>query len=144
MCMMNKYMLKIKCKGNGLQWHLHTTWFSTTAATCFPECLKHSGKSQKHSGKPSPSATLGEEPPGMPLTGKRPSPSAKNRTLGEAFPECHPPPRGRFNTVGAVSLFFTLPRVQHSGKKFSFFFKTSSPSAHAQALGEAPFVFFKK
>jgi hypothetical protein len=89
---------------------------------------------KKHSGKPSPSATLGEEPPGMPLTGKRSSPSAKNRTLGEAFPECHPSTRGRFDAIGAVwCVFFgktsspsatlgeeipflkPLPRVQHSG-----------------------------
>jgi hypothetical protein len=122
----------------------------------------HSGKAPKHSGKPSPRATLGEEPPGMPLTGKRPSPSAKNHTLGEAFPECHPPPRGRFNTVGVVSLFLLFPECNTRGRNFLFFyfetsspsatlgeeihfsfFKTSSPSAHAQALGEAPFVFFK-
>jgi hypothetical protein len=73
----------------------------------------HSGKGQKHSGKPSSSATLGEEPPGMPLTGKRSSPSAKNRTLGEAFPECRPSTRGRFNAVDVVC----------------FFLKTSPPSA---------------
>jgi hypothetical protein len=52
-----------------------------------------------------PSATLREEPPGMPLTGKRPSPSANNRTLGEAFLECRPSTRGRFDTVGAVHFF---------------------------------------
>jgi hypothetical protein len=93
----------------------------TTGVTRFPECLKHSGKSPKHSGKPSPSATLGEELPGKWFTGKRSSPSAKNRTLGEGFPECHGSTRGRFNTVGAVHFFFTLPRVLHSGKKFDFF-----------------------
>jgi hypothetical protein len=137
MCMMNKYMLKIKCKGNGLQWHLHTTWFSTTAATCFPECLKHSGKSQKHSGKkhsgkslrgclsrerglprvpkivhsgkPSPSAIL---PLGDDLTPSAPSP------FFLLFPEC--------NTRGRNFLFFSkpLPRVpmpRHSGKPPLFF-----------------------
>jgi hypothetical protein len=75
---------------------------ATTGDSSFPECQMHSGKGHKHSGKPSPSATLGEEPPGMPLTGKRPSPSAKNRTLGEASPECHPSTRGSFDAVGTV------------------------------------------
>jgi hypothetical protein len=112
----------------------------TTGDAGFPECQMHSGKTQKHSGKPSPSATLGEEPPGMPLTGKSSSPSAKNRTLGEDFPECRYSTRGRVNAVGAVRLFFlkilfpecntrgrvlfflkkTLPRVLHSGKKIFF------------------------
>jgi hypothetical protein len=132
-----------------------TTWALTTGDTCFPECQMHSGKAKKHSGKPSSSATLGEEPLGMPFTGKRSSPSAKNRTLGEAFPECHPNTRGRFNAVGAVRLFFwkPLPPVQHSGKKFVFFIKILFPkcnrgrnsiflkkftslSASSQALGE--------
>jgi hypothetical protein len=120
----------------------------TTGDACFPECQMHSGKGHKHSGKPSPSATLGEEPPGMPLTGKRSSPSVKNRTLGEAFPECRPNTRRRIDTVGAVRLFFkkkssspsatlgeeicfffkkTLPRVQHSGKRFHFFKKILFP-----------------
>jgi hypothetical protein len=72
----------------------------------FLECQMHSGKTQKHSGKPSPSASLGEEPPGMPLTGKSSSPSAKNRTLREDFPECRSSTRGRVNAVGAVRLFF--------------------------------------
>jgi hypothetical protein len=99
----------------------------------------HSGKGQKHSGKPSPSATLGEEPLGMPLTGKRSSPSAKSLTLGE-------------DVTPSVSFVFffgkPLPQVQHSGKKFVFlfnplprvrifsFFEPSSPSAPSQALGE--------
>jgi hypothetical protein len=78
----------------------------TTGGTCFLECQMHSGEAQKHSGKPSPSATLGEELPGMPLTGKRSSPSAKNRTLGEAFPECRPSTRERFDAVGIVRFFF--------------------------------------
>jgi hypothetical protein len=68
--------------------------------------------------------TLGEEAPGMPLTGKMSSSSAKIRTLGEAFPECRPSTRGRFNTVNAVRFFFLknpLPRVQHSGKNFVIF-----------------------
>jgi hypothetical protein len=83
----------------------------------------HSGKAQKHSGKPTPSATLGEKRPGMPLTGKRSSPSAKNRTLGEAFPECRPITRGRFDAVGAIQRFFK---------------KNSSPSA---TLGEEIYFF---
>jgi hypothetical protein len=93
---------------------------NTTGEPCFPECQMHSGKAQKHSGKASPSATLGEEPPGMPLTEKGSSPSAKNRTLGEAFPECRSSTRGRFHVVGAV-------------RRFLFFLKNSSPSV---ALGE--------
>jgi hypothetical protein len=109
----------------------------TTGEAPFPECQKHSGKTPKHSGKASPSATLGEGQPGKRLTGKRPSPSAKSRALGEAFPECHAPHRWRFNAVSRI--FFTLPRVQHSGKKFPFF-ETSSPSA---TLGEE-IHFFRK
>jgi hypothetical protein len=125
----------------------------TTGACPFPECQMHSGKTPKHSGKASPSATLGE---GLP--GKRPSPSAKSRALGEAFPECRAPSRGRFNIIGAISHFFTVPRVQHSGKKFPFlkslprvqhsgnkfiFFRNRLPRVpYDLALGEAPFVFF--
>jgi hypothetical protein len=120
----------------------------------------HSGKTPKHSGKASPSATLGEGLPGKRFTGKRPSPSAKSRAIGEAFPECRAPSRGRFNVVGAISHFFTLPRVQYSGKKFPFFLKSLPRVQHsgnkfiffrkhlprvpyALALGEAPFVFLK-
>jgi hypothetical protein len=81
----------------------------------------HSGKAPEHSGKASPSATLGEGRPGTLLTGKRPSPSAKSRALGEAFLECRAPSRGQFNAVGTVSRFLKpLPRVQHSGKVFVF------------------------
>jgi hypothetical protein len=69
--------------------------------------------------------TLGEGQPGKRLMGKRPSPSAKYRALGEAFPECLANLRRRSNAV--YQIFFTLPRVQHSGKKVPFF-KTSSPS----------------
>jgi hypothetical protein len=82
---------------------------NTTGATGFPECLKHSGKSQKHLGKPSPSATLGEELPGKRLTGKRSSPSATVALEEDLTP------------LTGFIIFFTLPRVQHSGKKFSFF-----------------------
>jgi hypothetical protein len=96
----------------------------TTGDGGFPECIWHSGKREKHSGKPSPSATLGEEAPGMPLTGKMSSPSAKSHTLGEAFPECHLSTRGRFNTVNVVCFFFE---------------KSSSPSA---TLGEEFCYFF--
>jgi hypothetical protein len=127
----------------------------------------HSGKGQQHSGKSSPSATLGEEPPRMPLTGKRPSPRAKNRALGEAFPECRLSTRGRFDAVGAVRCFFfeknsspsaTLGEeicfflkpsspsasLRHSGKDVSCcLLKPSSPSAIAQALGEATSNFKK-
>jgi hypothetical protein len=97
------------------------------------------GEGTKTLGEAFPITTLGEELPGMPLTGKRSSPSVKNRTLGEAFPECRPNTRGRFDTVGAVRrlfltsspsasatlgeeipFFIPLPRVQHLGKIFVF------------------------
>jgi hypothetical protein len=93
----------------------------TTGVTHFPECLQHSGKSQKHSGKPSPSATLGEELPGKWFTGKRSSPSAKNRTLREGFPECHSSTRGRFNTVSAVHFFLLFPECCTRGRNSIFF-----------------------
>jgi hypothetical protein len=140
--------------------NLHRPTLQETAASPSAKCtrgrpqntrgslprVQHSGKSLRgcpsrerglprvpkivHSGKPSPSAIL---PLGDDLTPLVPSP------FFLLFPEC--------NTRGRNFLFFILkplPRVQHSGKKFIFFFKTSSPSAHAQALGEAPFVFLKK
>ena len=121
----------------------------------------HSGKAQLHSGKPSPSATLGEEPPANPPTRKAPSPSVENRALGECFAECRAGTRGRLDAVGRRPkpfFFYFLPRVQHSGKIFEFFLNTlcrvpqlrhsakkfvffkknpSFPSATAQALGEA-------
>jgi hypothetical protein len=68
-------------------WHIARR-SRTTGEAGFPECQMHSGKAPKHSGKASPSATLGEGLPGMLLTGKRPSPSANFLALGEAFPEC--------------------------------------------------------
>ena len=112
----------------------------TTGTAGFPECQLHSGKAQLHSGKPSPSATLGEEPPANPLTGKSPSPSVKNRALGEGFAECRAGTRGKLDAVGrrpTLFFFYFLPRVQHSGKIFEFFFlKYSLPSAEVQALGE--------
>jgi hypothetical protein len=67
----------------------------TMTSTCFSECQLHSGKAQKHSGKPSSSATLRKELPAIPLTVKRRSPSAKNRALGEAFLECRASTRGK-------------------------------------------------
>jgi hypothetical protein len=65
----------------------------------------HSGKAQLHSGKTFPSTTLGEEASANPLTGKRSSLSAKNRTLGKAFPECSLHTLGRIDVVRAVCLF---------------------------------------
>jgi hypothetical protein len=103
-----------RCKCGG--WSLATFKCSacgvfTTGDDGFPECQmhsgktqNHSGKAQNHSGKPSPSATLGEEPPGMPLTGKSSSPSAKNRTLREDFPECRSSTRGRGKTSPSAVL----------------------------------------
>jgi hypothetical protein len=82
------------------------------------------GEGEKHSGKPSPSATLGEEPPGMPLTGKRSSPSAKNRTLGEDVT-----PSVSF-VFFLESLFPECPIPRTRGrKKLDYIFKSSSPSA---------------
>jgi hypothetical protein len=103
-------------------------------------------------------------PSGMLLTGKPPSPSAKSRALGEAFPECQATSRGQFNVVDAISFVYLfpecntrgrnsffwkpLPRVQHSGaleedRRQFFYYKPSSPSAAAQALGEATSFFCK-
>jgi hypothetical protein len=107
----------------------------------------HSGKAQKHSGKPSLGATLGEELPGILITVKRPSPSAKctrgmlktlgeelpgmlltvkrpslsakSHTLGEGFPKCRASSRRRFNTVGAIH----FPECNTRGRLF-FFKKT--------------------
>jgi hypothetical protein len=67
----------------------------TTGDRVFPECRLHSGKGQLHSGKPSPSATLGEEDSVKRFTGKPASPRVKNRALGEYFPERHASTRGR-------------------------------------------------
>ena len=67
-------------------------------------------------GEASPSATLGEEPPANPLTGKSPSPSVKNRALGEGFAECRAGTRGRLDAVGRRPTSFS-------------FFLFSSPSA---------------
>jgi hypothetical protein len=67
---------------------------NTTGDRVFPECRLHSGKGQLHSGKPSPSATVGEEDPGKSFTGKPTSPRVKNRALGEYFPERHASTRG--------------------------------------------------
>jgi hypothetical protein len=61
----------------------------TTGAAPFLECQMHSAKTPKHSGKASPSEGL----PGKRSMGKRPSPSAKYRALGEAFLECRAPSR---------------------------------------------------
>ena len=95
----------------------------TTGTAGFPKCQLHSGNAQLHSGKPSPSATLGEEPPANPLTGKAPSPSVENRALGEGFAECRAGTRGRLDVIGRrpTPFFYFLPRVQHSGKIFDFF-----------------------
>jgi hypothetical protein len=99
---------------------------------------------KKHSGKPSASATLEEGLPVTLLTVKRPSPSAKSRALGEAFPERRASSRGRFNAVGAIRFFLFLkknifPECITRGRNL-FFKKSSSPSA---TLGEK-IHFFKK
>jgi hypothetical protein len=78
----------------------------------------------------------------MPLTGKSSSPSAKNRTLREAFTECRSSTRGRVNAVGAVRLFKKKISSLSAtlGEEFYFFKKNSSPRV---ALGEE-IVFLKK
>ena len=99
--------------------------YNTTGTAGFPECQLHSGKAQLHSGKPSPSATLGEDPPANPHPAKVSFLSAKNCALGEGFAECRAGTRERFDVVGRrptpFSFFYFLPRVQHSGKIFEFF-----------------------
>ena len=115
-----------------------------------------------HSGKPSPSATLGEEPPANPPTGKASSPSVENSALGEGFAECRAGTRGRLDAVGRrptpfsflfliffpecntrerflIFFKYSLPSaaVQALGEEICFFLNPSSPSATAQALGEA-------
>ena len=69
-----------------------------------------------HSGKPSPSATLGEDPPANPYPAKASFPSAENRVLGEGFAECRAGTRERFDAVGRRPTPFS-------------FFLFSSPSA---------------
>jgi hypothetical protein len=86
----------------------------------------HSGKAQKHVGKPSPSATLREELPGMLLTVKRPSPSVV-LALGEDLTSLMP------------SIFFSFflkklfPECNTRGRNSFFKKESSSPSA---TLGE--------
>ena len=96
----------------------------TTGTAGFPECQLHSGKAQLHSGKPSPSATLGEEPPANSLTGKSPSPSVKNRALGEGFAECRAGTRGRLDAVGRrpTSFFFIFFPECNTRERFLNFF----------------------
>ena len=99
----------------------------TTAASGFPECQLHSGKAELYSGKPSPSATLGEDPPANPHPAKASFPSAENRALGEGFAECRAGTRERFDAVSRwptpfyFFLFFsstsaTLGEDLHSAK----------------------------
>jgi hypothetical protein len=88
----------------------------TTGDAAFPECLIHSGRHQnKHSGKASMSATLGEGLPGMLLTGK-PSTRAKL-------------PLGDNLTPSTSSLFLPLSPECNTRGRNSFFLETFSPSA---------------
>jgi hypothetical protein len=139
------------------EWHSH---YGRRPLPRVPNAL---GEDPKTLGEGFPK-TLGEGLPGKRFTEKRPSPSAKYRALGEAFHECRGRSQGRFNVVGAISHFFyfftlpwvqhsgkkfpfflkPLPRVQHSGKKFIFFRKCLPRVPYALALGETPFVFLKK
>ena len=68
---------------------------------------------------------LGEEPPANPLTGKSPSPSVKNRALGEGFAECRAGTRGRLDAVGRRPTFFFLiffPECNTRERFLNFFF----------------------
>jgi hypothetical protein len=88
--------------------------------------------------------TLGEEPPGMPLTEKRSSPSVKNRTLGEGFPEFRPSTRRRIDAVGAVRFFFLkilFPECNTRGRNLFFFIKKLFPEFNTRGRG---FIFLKK
>ena len=80
----------------------------------------HSGKAQLHSGKPSPSATLGEDLPANPHPAKASFLSAENRALGEGFAECRAGTRERFDAVGRRRFFSspsaTLGEDLHSAK----------------------------
>ena len=98
--------------------------YLTTGTAGFPECQLHSGKAQLHSGKPSPSATLGEEPPANPFTGKSPSPSVKNRALGVGFAECRAGTRGRLDAVGRWPTSFSF--------SFSFSFLIFFPECNTR------------
>ena len=96
----------------------------TTGTTGFPECQLHSGKAQLHLGKPSPSATLGEEPPANPPTEKAPSPSVENRALGKGFAECRTGTRGRLDAVGQRPTsfsFFFFPECNTRERFLNFF-----------------------
>jgi hypothetical protein len=76
---------------------------NTTGGWCFPECLMHSGKRQKHLEKASLSVAFGEKLTGNLITVKSSSPSAKKTctrgTLGEELTPSTP-------TAVAVSFFF--------------------------------------
>jgi hypothetical protein len=112
-----------------------------TAASPSAKCAW--GRPQNTWGSLSPSATLGEEPPVMPLTGKRSSPSAKNRTLGEVFPECRPSTRGRFDAV----LFFLknlFPECNTQGRNLIFLKKIFFPESPISSTRGRVCPLFKK
>jgi hypothetical protein len=84
----------------------------------FPECQKHSGKTPKHSGKASPSATLGEGQPGKQLTDKRPPRVPNIKHSGKPFPRV-------LLTFGedltpSTGIFFSSPTAT-LGEEISFF-----------------------
>jgi hypothetical protein len=127
----------------------------TTGDAAFPECLMHSGRLPRvqHSGRPSGDASHGEAFHKCQATSR-----GQFNTI-DVISFFLPLPRVQHS--GKKFLFWKpFPRVQHSGKNFvffkknsspsacprhsgktddSFFYKPSSPSAAAQALGEATF-----
>jgi hypothetical protein len=51
------------------------------------------------------------------------SPSAKNRKLGEAFPECRPSIQGRFGAIGSIQcLFFKKLFPEFNTRERNLFF----------------------
>jgi hypothetical protein len=61
----------------------------TTGIDRFAECLKHSAKPEKHSGKSLPSVTLGKERSANCTSATTSLPSTFCRALGKEFAECH-------------------------------------------------------
>jgi hypothetical protein len=94
----------------------------------------HSGKTPKHSGKASLSATLGKGLPGKPFTGKRPSPSVI-LALGEDL---------TLSVPSAVFKKKLIPECNTRGRNLIFFKKNLFPECLSSALGEELWLLFIK
>jgi hypothetical protein len=105
----------------------------TTGAGPFPECQKHSGKTPKHSGKPSPSATLGEGQPGLPWV-----PNMEHS--GKPFPSAFLP-LGEVLTP-STGFFLLFPECNTRGRNFFFFLKPLPRVPVHLTLGEGRVFFF--